>query len=90
MKGILSCIFSGIVGVIITILYQHYFAQPQTFTFTYNGKEMLVAESAYAELVEENEMLKNDLLSIREAQNTYSNQTNEEIDVTNIDNKQPT
>lgn len=90
MKEILLSLFSGIIGIVLTIAYQHYFAQPQSFTFIYNGKEMLVTESTYAELVEENEMLKRELSSIKEDQNSHNNQANGELDIADIDIPTPT
>lgn len=53
-KVFLSTIFSGIAGVIITIGYQHFFAINQSLVFIYNGEEVLVTESEYIELFEEN------------------------------------
>lgn len=60
MKELLISIFSGIVGVILTIGYQHFFTQAQSFTFIYNGKEMVVTESNYTEIMEQNNTLKNE------------------------------
>lgn len=60
MKEILISLFSGIIGVMLTIGYQHFFSASQSFTFIYNGEEMIVTQSDYAELVEQNEKLESE------------------------------
>lgn len=60
MKDILISIFSGLIGVLLTIVYQHFFGHPQSFTFIYNGEEMIVTESDYTELIEQNKTLQNE------------------------------
>lgn len=60
-KTLFTTIFSGIAGAIITIAYQHFFANSQSFIFIYNGEEVLVTESNYLELTEENIKLNNDI-----------------------------
>lgn len=89
MKEVLISLFSGIIGAILTIGYQHFFSSPQSFTFIYNGDEIVVSESTYSELVKENEMLKKELSSIRE-QNDYAEQTDEQLAPPNIDASQET
>lgn len=59
MAEVFKVIFSGLFGVILTILYQHFLNPPQSFAFIYNGNEVLVTETEYVELVEENNSLKN-------------------------------
>ena len=89
MKEVLISLFSGIIGVILTISYQHFLSPPQSFTFIYNGEEMVVTETAYAELIEENKMLKNELSNIQE-QSNYTNQINDNSELTHIDTPQQT
>ena len=60
MKDVLISICSGLIGVLLTIGYQHFFGQPQSFTFIYNGEEMIVTESDYTELIEQNKTLQNE------------------------------
>lgn len=52
---------SGIVGVALTIGYQHFFAPSQSFTFINKGEEVIVTETEYTELVEQNEKLNKQL-----------------------------
>lgn len=59
IKGILTVVCSGLLGVVISLVYQH--NTPQSFTFVMNGNEIVVTESSYASLLEENEQLKSDL-----------------------------
>lgn len=66
IKSFLKITCSGIAGVVLTLLYQHFFAQPQSFAFIYNGNEIIVTESEYLELVEQNNQLKKDLFSLQE------------------------
>ena len=61
MAEVFKVIFSGLFGVILTILYQHFLNPPQSFAFIYNGNEVLVTETEYVELVEENNSLKKQL-----------------------------
>lgn len=63
--GKISNIFSGLFGVILTILYQHFFNPPQSFTLMYNGNEVVVTETEYVELVEENNSLKEQIETIK-------------------------
>ncbi len=60
MKDVLISICSGLIGVLLTIGYQHFFGQTQSFTFIYNGEEMIVTESDYTELIEQNKTLQNE------------------------------
>ena len=61
MKEIAISLFSGIIGVILTICYQHFFNPPQSFTFIYNGEEMVVTKSDYTEIMDENEFFKKEI-----------------------------
>lgn len=65
MKEIIISIFSGVVGVILTIGYQHFFAPDPTIIVNVGGEEVEVTSSNYEELSIENESLRNqnDLLS---------------------------
>ena len=58
-KRVLTVIGSGFLGVVVTLIYQH--NTPQSFTFVMNGNEVVVTESSYATLLEDNEHLKSDL-----------------------------
>lgn len=60
MKDVFISICSGLIGVLLTIGYQHFFGQPQSFTFINNGEEMIVTESDYTELIEQNKTLQNE------------------------------
>lgn len=94
MKEIAISLFSGIIGVILTICYQHFFNPPQSFTFYYNGEEMVVTESDYTEIMEENESLKKQINENRnkiselekqiENQQAEINQQNSEEEINKI------
>lgn len=59
-KGIIKIaevLCSGLLGVIITLGYQSFTDKPQSFTFIYDGKEILATESAYTDLISEIEKL---------------------------------
>lgn len=60
MKEFFISICSGLVGVLLTIGYQHFFGQPQSFIFINNGEEMIVTESDYTKLIEQNKTLQNE------------------------------
>lgn len=66
IKTIASIVFSGIGGSIITIMYQHFFNPPQSFTLIYGGNEIIVTETRYVEIVEENQKLKEEIESLKE------------------------
>lgn len=83
MKDVLISLFSGIIGVILTICYQHFFSSPQSFTFIYNGEKMVVTESTYTELIEENENLYRELSEIKSKQNEIYRQDDDTFDITN-------
>jgi len=68
MKEVLISLFSGIVGVLLTIGYQHFFAPSQSFAFVFNGQEVVVTQSEYVELAEENQKLQEELADL---QNRY-------------------
>lgn len=74
MKEIAISLFSGIIGVILTICYQHFFNPPQSFTFIYNGEEMVVTESTYTEIMEENSSLKNEIETTQKQVNELQEQ----------------
>lgn len=57
----LKVLSSGFLGVVVTIAYQHFFNSPQSFTFLYNGNEIMVTETEYVELVEQNATLQEQL-----------------------------
>lgn len=78
---VLKVIFSGVAGVLITIAYQHFFNQPSSFTFIYNGDEILVTEAEYVEIIEENQELKNQLESMRSDISSLQNQLEEQSSV---------
>lgn len=61
---------SGIFGTVLTLTYQHFFQKNQTFTFIYNGKEVVVTESDFTELMNENNQLKKDLTSTQNELNS--------------------
>ena len=63
---ILEIICSGLLGVMLTIGYQHFFASSQSFTIILNGEEVVVTESTYTETVEENSELKKKLKTAQE------------------------
>ena len=83
MKEFLISICSGLIGIIITIGYQYFFALPQSFTFIYNGEEMVVTESAYTELVEKNKILSTELLNTQNKLNQLQEQLNNSQDQMN-------
>lgn len=94
MKEILLSLFSGIIGILLTIGYQHFFSPSQSFTFIYNGEEMVVTESDYTEIMEENELLKKEINENRnkfielekqiEDQQAKINQQNSEEEINKI------
>lgn len=75
MKEVLISLFSGIIGVLLTIGYQHFFTPTQSITFIYNGEEMIITETEYTELVKENELLKNELENMQEQINDINKAT---------------
>lgn len=64
MKGVLKCGFSGIFGVILTLVVQ-FILGPQSFTFIIGQDEVIVTKAEYTELAEENNRLKDDLAEIQ-------------------------
>lgn len=76
---------SGLVGVIITICYQHFLAKPQaqSFTFVYNGEEIVVTEADYVDLEKQNELLLNENTTLRTQNSSYL-QENKELKQNNI------
>lgn len=73
-KNIIISALSGVVGVALTIGYQHFFAPPQSFTFIYNGKETVVTETEYIDLVNE---LSSTQELLKSAQNQLKNSKGE-------------
>ena len=65
MKNLLISLFSGIIGVLLTIGYQHFWAPPQSFTFIIDGEEVVVTQSEYMELVEQNEKLQDEFINLK-------------------------
>ena len=68
MKNFLLSAFSGIAGIIVTLVFQYFFAKPQSFTFMYDGNQVVVTESTYTELVQNNKRLEE---QIQELQNQF-------------------
>lgn len=64
MKEFLKVIFSGIGGTILGMFLQYFFVKPQSFTFVYDGKEIIVTESEYMEMVKDNRELKSELSAL--------------------------
>lgn len=73
-QQILLSVLSGLVGVLLTIGYQHFFAKPQSFTFVLNGEEVTLSQSDYLAQKEENESLQNKVSNL---ETTNSNLTAE-------------
>lgn len=48
---------SGLFCTVLTLLYTHFLNPPQSFTFLYNGNEVIVTEAEYMDLVEQNTSL---------------------------------
>lgn len=62
---ILGVVCSGLLGVFLTIGYQHFFVKPTSFTFFYNGNEVQVTETDYIQVIEENKNLKSELETLQ-------------------------
>lgn len=79
-EGLLS-LFSGIIGVILTIGYQHYFTPSQTFTFNFDDEEIVVTQSKYMDLVRQNEKLQNELNELSEKNQSFGgvDETNDSL-----------
>lgn len=82
MKKFFEITCSGIIGVILTLAFQYFFVKPQAFTFVYDGNEVVVTESTYTELVENNKKMKNNISSletqIQELQNELESRNSKE------------
>lgn len=76
MKDVIISIFSGIIGVLLTIGYQHFFAPSQSFSFFIEDKEVVVTQSEYMELAEQNEKIKKDF---NDLQSQYEKMKENEI-----------
>lgn len=66
-EKIIISAFSGIIGVVITIGYQHFFTSPPSFAFTINGEQVSITESELQEkldfLQEQLELTQEELIS---------------------------
>lgn len=82
---ILEIICSGLVGAVLTIGYQHFIAPSQAFTVVYNGEETIVTKTAYTELVEQNNELKQELSLAKEQLNEFQAQLEQQNLVEEID-----
>lgn len=82
MKKVLEVGFGGFFGVVVTLLAQYVFAEPQTITFIYDGNEVVVTETEYVYLIEENRLLQETLDSaqsdLKELQQQVEEQNSEE------------
>lgn len=58
MKGVFVSICSGLIGVLLTIGYQHFLAPEQPIIVNIDGKEVEVTSTNYEELSAQNETLK--------------------------------
>lgn len=74
---------SGLIGAIITIGFQYFHPTNSSFTFIYNGEEMVVTESSYTELVKENEILHKELLDVKNKLNELQAQSDDPFDKIN-------
>ncbi len=61
MKKVIINLCSGLVGVILTLGYQHFFAPDPSFIFYINGKKVEVNEIDYTELISQNQSLQDEL-----------------------------
>ncbi len=71
-KTLLS-LSSGLIGVMLTIGYQHFFAPSQSFAFIIGDEKVEVTQSEYMELAEQNVSLQNEL---NDLQNKYDELNN--------------
>lgn len=58
MKDVILSLFGGIMGVILTIVYQYFFAPEPTIIVTIEDRVIEVTSEKYEELISENEALK--------------------------------
>lgn len=77
MKNFVISSFSGLVGVLITIGYQHYFALPQTNMVIYDGKEISITKSDCLELIKENKILHAEINKLQENYSEILNENND-------------
>lgn len=84
MKNFLEVVFSGIAGVILTLVFQYFFVQPQSFTFVFNGQEIIVTEESYKEINQQKEELQKKLDSLNEKYSSLESQNNELISKYNV------
>ncbi len=80
MKEVWISLFSGIIGVILTIVYQYFLSPPQSFTFVYNGEKVAVTKLDYTELVEENKLLKDEIDNYKDQIDKLNKGLRNEID----------
>lgn len=82
MKKFFEITCSGILGVILTLGFQYFLVKPQPFTFIYDGNKVVVTESTYAELLEDNKKMENNILlletQIQELENELENRNAKE------------
>lgn len=71
MKEVLISLLSGIIGVLITIGYQHFLAPPQSFTFIIEGEEVEVTQSEYMELAEQLKEYENKITDLQNELDQY-------------------
>lgn len=82
MKKFFEITCSGILGVILTLGFQYFLVKPQPFTFIYDGNKVVVTESTYAELLEDNKKMENNIVlletQIQELENELENRNAKE------------
>lgn len=88
-------LFSGLVGVVMTLGYQYYFVKPQTqsFTLVYNGEKIVVTEADYVSQEKQNELLQNKIIDLQneirnlenenDILNTHNNELKDELNQSN-------
>jgi len=89
---------SGLVGVILTIGYQHFFAPSQSFMFILDGEKVEVTQSEYMELTEQNISLQNELndlqkkydesINVNESNNKKSIDQQDQLEQLQLENSQ--
>lgn len=71
MKDLLVSICSGLIGVLLTIGYQHFLAPEQPIIVNIDGEEIKVTSSSYEELSAENETLKAENILLTDQNKNY-------------------
>lgn len=82
MKEIILSLFSGLIGVLLTIGYQHFLAPSQSFTFIIEGEEVVVTQSEYMELAQQLEEYESKITDLQKELEQYKDRTD---DNTNAD-----